>query len=284
MRFSGPRLIASLLIAVALVAAVKLRSRPESPTPETPVPAPSARDPASVAQGQVSLLRGASTPPSVNPGQPSSPGGARAPAALRSPAEIFTELFRQGTWAAHAGGHGQTGSLRGTPIPGAVSSPESALATARAAARELGVRPGQLSQEHAKVDTDSGLQAMYQYPQWIEGYEVFGAKLTLLARRSDSAVYLMNTTLKPLDQAPSSQGTISRDEAAGIIATFYAPRGGKVVAPVVSNALIFAERSPAELAWLFYVSVTSPTMTKLKVLVGASTKQIVFEAPAIVTN
>jgi hypothetical protein len=166
---------------------------------------------------------------------------------------------------------------------GATASADSAYSVARAIAHEIGLSPDQLSQAHAQADTEHGLQAMYQYPQWVGDYQVFDANLTLLARRSDSAVFQVNSSLRPIDQAPPP-GRIDRAQAQAIVLNYYQARGGQVAAPAVNAPVIYADRSPVELAWMFYVSISQPSITKLKVLVGATTEQVVYEAPAVIIN
>ncbi|HUP57236.1 MAG TPA: hypothetical protein VM598_07265 [Bdellovibrionota bacterium] len=276
MKPSWSRLLLSVFIAAALVAFVKLRPREEaSPEPRPSAGATPEARPSAVPgkQGDVSSRAPAEDSPAE--GAPD-----RKPAS-RSPAELFVELLRRGEWSEQQGAQGAKTGFIGKPIPGSATDAAGALDFARAAARQLGVSAEQLSQEHMQADLETGMQTVHRFDQWVDGYEVFDAALRVLARRSDGAVYLVNSSLKPVDQAPNDPRAIDRATAQAIAERHYRDAGGRVVEPRVTAAVIYADSRPVELAWVFYVEVTNPKFAKMQALVGASSQRVVYETTVL---
>lgn len=218
--------------------------------------------------------------PAAQPSPAASPATARAQAAPIAPDEEGLDAFLR---ARHAGPwvrqrfDGQPvhrTSIHGGLVAGAGKDAESAHSLGRTISRYLGVDPSQLDPSPSR--TDSGPRSLtYEFRQMSQGFEVFDGRMTLLARKDDGAVYLVNSDLRVPD-AVETQPRVTFDEAEKVVEEKYSGREASV-SRTGSVPVIWADSKPHELAWRFSVEIPAPNPDRLEVLVGASSGRIVLE-------
>lgn len=223
-------------------------------------------DPNSTARNLAAL----SPKPGTSPG-PLNPGAQTATKSGASSIEEYLNSRYGGTWSATRDESGKVVSLSGGLISSQGVNFEKARDLVAELAKALGFPPNQLFGQPVKEDSTE-LSKSYRFSQTYEGFEVYGGSLTILARKEDGAVYLVNNEMKIVDSI-NTEPRFSADRAKSVVAAKY-NLAGTTITQVRGDPVIWAEQPIQELAWIFKVEVSAPSHNSYQVIVGAETDQI----------
>jgi hypothetical protein len=175
---------------------------------------------------------------------------------------------------------GRVFSISGGEIERGGSSAESAATLAQTIAPLLGIPADQLATSNLRSDVSSR-SVSYDIAQVFAEYEVFDGKLRLISRKSDGAVYMINTELRHI-QPFEPKINYGIDDAQRVIREKYGDRPIIWINLASARPVVWADTPPTELAWSFAVKFGGSAPDRMQVLVSTRDLRILLERSLLV--
>jgi len=194
--------------------------------------------------------------------------------------EVLEYLKNQypGDWQVSRDPTGRAFSFSGGLAHNIGNSSEKALAFARTLAEKLGINPKQLSAQ--VVDENNPAILKHDFEQKIDDFVVFHSSFSVIARKKDGAVYIINNELKKVENLSLE---ISFDSKRGetIVEEYFKGRELGFLESDNHQPVVFADSAQAELGWRYLVKLQSP-QDKREVIVGIASSKVIYEKSLIV--
>lgn len=179
-------------------------------------------------------------------------------------------------WTLQYSPDGKITSILGGEIREVGKSRESALAFARELAANLGIDANQIAPiPESENLTHSSMSTSFHFEQKVNGYDVYGGTLSLIAKKNDGSVFLINNNLKNVG-AFKTTPLIGAEEAKSRLISLLQDRQPEITQKH-NEAVIWTGPTHSELAWVFAARVSHPKYDQLEILVSAETGQVLFE-------
>jgi len=187
----------------------------------------------------------------------------------------------RGEWQLKRDVSGKIEQISGGTLAGVGENLESALRFAKELAPYLGVKPEQVvNPQDGSEQSTTPYSVIYRFKQKVSGYSVHGSDLSIFSSSKDHSANLMNLSLKEVEGL-NPKPTYSAQEVRSVLEEEF-PKENQSSIRVDREPVIWAESTPAELAWIYRIKIEQPVAAHWVVLVGAQTKKILSKQDSLV--
>ena len=207
-------------------------------------------------------------------GEKNSPSqSGRAPAASQQGQQAFLSFLNSNTigpWKPRYSRSGDLYRVTGGKIPEAGKSVDSIKKLVGTLAGELGIPADQVQGriESQQLRSSKVFDAVQTYNE----IEVYQSWMRFMANRETGDVYLINNKLKVLEPNIELQVNFTEQDAEDIVMAHYGSSFQEISRKV--GQVIFADRSPHQLAYVFYVNTDK---TQYRTVVGAVDQKVLLK-------
>jgi hypothetical protein len=211
----------------------------------------------------------------------SQPGNTSALSGVSGTAEgvlEYLKLQHPGDWQLSRDPTGRIFSISGGLALDIGNNSHRALEFAKTIAEKLGHNPGQLNSQEA--DESNPNISKHHFEQKIEDFIVFQSSFSLISRKKDGAVYIINNELKKVENL-STEISFDIKRAETLAEEHFKNREPQFLECENHTPVIFADSATPELGWRFELELNSPH-DKKEVIVGIASGKVIYEKSMIV--